>query len=370
MLTKDFYFDLPEMLIAQYPSEKRGGDRLMVLDRSASGNQYAAAHSGHSACVRHCMMSDLITLIEPGTLMVFNNSRVRRSRCYAEKVITAGADNGTAGKKYEFLFLGNLQNDAGHSVWKAMAKNAKKIKPGSKYAFSDGSIGVILENPDYDGTEFRLIAFNHAVTESWFDVNGHIPLPPYIKRPAAEKDSERYQNVYAKKTGSAACPTAGLHFTEDMLRSLSENGVDMAEITLHVGLGTFLPVRSETVEEHIMHEEVFTIPPDAAEKINAARAEHRKILAVGTTTVRSIESAWNERTKKVESGTRSTNIFIYPGKKIHVVDQLFTNFHTPESTLLMLVSAFAGKNIILDAYKQAVEEKYRFFSYGDAMLIL
>ena len=237
-----------------------------------------------------------------------------------------------------------------------------------RYKFPDGSIGTIVEIPGNAGTEFRALKFDFIITEDWFEKNGHIPLPPYIRRQDTEADSERYQNVYANETGSAACPTAGLHFTEEMLSRLSAKGIERDFVTLHVGLGTFLPVREDNIENHKMHEEVYTVPVSVAEKINNAKKEGRKILAVGTTSVRTLESASNED-GSVNAGTSSTHIFMYPGYKFKTVDQMFTNFHTPESTLIMLVSAFAGRDNILNAYKKAVEERYRFFSYGDCMLI-
>ena len=227
-----------------------------------------------------------------------------------------------------------------------------------------------MENPSDTGTEFRTLAFPFPINEDWFEANGHIPLPPYIRREDTAEDSQRYQNVYATETGSAACPTAGLHFTTEMLETLDKAGIQKAWVTLHVGLGTFLPVRAERLEDHAMHYETYSVSLKTAQAVNQAKAEGRPILAVGTTSVRTLESAWNQETQQLESGSKSTNIFIYPGYQFKVVDKLFTNFHTPESTLLMLVSAFAGKERIMAAYQQAVEQRYRFFSYGDAMLIL
>lgn len=237
-----------------------------------------------------------------------------------------------------------------------------------RYTFPDGTVGTIIDEKGNEGTEFRALKFDFAIDEAWFERNGHIPLPPYIKREDTDEDSERYQNVYARETGSAACPTAGLHFTEDMLARLDEKGIERVFVTLHVGLGTFLPVREDDIENHKMHEEIFTVPKETADKINQAKKEGRPILAVGTTSVRTLESASDED-GFVKAGTNSTCIFMYPGYKFKVVNQMFTNFHTPESTLIMLVSAFAGKDNILNAYKTAVEKRYRFFSYGDCMLI-
>lgn len=345
MLLTDFNFNLPEELIAQHPSGVRGQDKLMLLNRQ-------------TGAVEHHQMADLPDLILPGTLMIFNNSKVRRARCYGIKE--------TTGREQEFMFLNQIDRD-GH-VWNTMVKGAKKQKPGMRYSFPDGSIGTIIDHPGNAGTEFRAMHFDFVITEEWFERNGHIPLPPYIKRGDTDEDSERYQNVYAQETGSAACPTAGLHFTEEMLARLTEKGIDREFVTLHVGLGTFLPVREEKIEDHKMHEEVFTVPQITAGKINQAKKESRPILAVGTTSVRTLESASDEN-GIVKAGTSSTRIFMYPGYKFKVVDQMFTNFHTPESTLIMLVSAFAGRENILSAYEKAVENRYRFFSYGDCMFI-
>ncbi|MCI6365986.1 MAG: tRNA preQ1(34) S-adenosylmethionine ribosyltransferase-isomerase QueA [Spirochaetia bacterium] len=345
MLLTDFNFNLPEELIAQHPSGVRGQDKLMLLNRQ-------------TGAVEHHQMADLPDLILPGTLMIFNNSKVRRARCYGIKE--------TTGREQEFMFLNQIDRE-GH-VWNTMVKGAKKQKPGMRYSFPDGSIGTIIDHPGNASTEFRAMHFDFVITEEWFERNGHIPLPPYIKRSDTDEDSERYQNVYAQETGSAACPTAGLHFTEEMLARLTEKGIDREFVTLHVGLGTFLPVREEKIEDHKMHEEVFTVPQITADKINQAKKEGRPILAVGTTSVRTLESASDEN-GIVKAGTSSTRIFMYPGYKFKVVNQMFTNFHTPESTLIMLVSAFAGRENILSAYEKAVENRYRFFSYGDCMFI-
>lgn len=348
MKRTDFYFDLPPELIAQYPSERRGNDRLMVLGRK-------------SGEVSHRAMSDLPNLIESGTLMVFNNSRVRKARVFGTKEST--------GREVEFIFLNKV--DEASCVWNTLVKNAKKQRAGMRYEFPDSSIGTILENPQNEGTEFRTVKFDFALTENWFEKNGHIPLPPYIRRADDEADGERYQNVFADTVGSAACPTAGLHFTNEMLETLERKEIERAFITLHVGLGTFLPVREDNIEDHKMHEEIFTVESEAARKINQAKKEGRPILAVGTTSVRTLESACVEEggAWRVREGTFATSIFMYPGYKFKIVDQMFTNFHTPESTLIMLVSAFSSRENILSAYEEAVREKYRFFSYGDAMLI-
>ena len=356
MLTSDFNFDLPEELIAQHPSGVRGQDKLMLLNRTTGE-------------VEHHMMDDLPSLIEPGTLMVFNNSRVRRARVYGIKE--------TTGRETEFMFLNTIDKEC--CIWNTMVKAAKKQKPGMHYKFPDGTTAQIIEHEGNAGTEFRALKFDFAIDEDWFERNGHIPLPPYIRREDTEEDSERYQNVYATDTGSAACPTAGLHFTQDMLARLDAAGIERCFVTLHVGLGTFLPVREDNIENHKMHEEWYTVPKATADAINKAKREGRPILAVGTTSVRTLESAGQKLIaagetpeadgKWLEAGTSSTSIFMYPGYKFNVVDKMFTNFHTPESTLIMLVSAFAGRENILSAYKTAVEKRYRFFSYGDCMFI-
>ena len=342
MQTSDFYFELPEELIAQRPSGERGNDKLMFLNKTTGK-------------VEHHKMEDLVDLVAPGTLMIFNDSRVRRSRCYGIKT--------TSGREQEFMFLNPIGDG---SSWNTMVKGAKKVKVGNEYKFTDGSIGVIPEVSE--GSEFRTIKFDKPLDEAWFERNGHIPLPPYIRREDDDTDSERYQTVYARETGSAAAPTAGLHFTESLLQKLKDKGIELAWVTLHVGLGTFLPVREDNIEDHKMHTEYYTVSEETAAKVAKAKAEGRPVLAVGTTSVRTLESASDENGKLIP-GTRGTNIFMYPGYKFKVVDQMFTNFHTPESTLIMLVSAFAGNENIMSAYSQAVENKYRFFSYGDCMLI-
>lgn len=345
MLRTDFHFDLPPELVAQRPSDTRGDDKLMVLGR-------------FTGSVSHRSMGDLPDLIDPGVLMVFNDSKVRKSRVFGIKE--------TTGRAEEFVFL--AQTDGEGLVWDALVRSAKKQKPGMKYFFGGGAVGTILDDSSKRGSETRTVRMSRPLDESWFDENGHVPLPPYIKRADDEADASRYQTVYAKKIGSAACPTAGLHFTGETLSRLRGKGVEIVYVTLNVGLGTFLPVREERIEDHKMHEETYTISEKAAESINRARSEGREILAVGTTSARSLEASAGID-GAVKAGTRSTGIFMYPGYNFRVVDSLFTNFHTPESTLLMLVSAFAGRDSIMNAYAQAIENRYLFFSYGDAMLI-
>jgi len=359
--TDDFSFSLPEELVAQVPPERRGDSRLLVLDRAAGE-------------LRHSTVALLAEQVEPGTLMVFNDARVRKARLYGEALDT--------GAKVEFLLLKRL----GEAAWEATATKLKRQRPGRRYLFPEGIEAEVLaegefRSPSADGLrpfpaagpspspeDTRVIRFHPPIEEDYLERVGHVPLPPYIKRQDRLSDEERYQTVYASALGSAACPTAGLHFTGDILAALDARGIERATVTLHVGLGTFLPVRTESVEEHSMHEEEYTVPPAAAAAVMRAKAEGRPVMAVGTTSLRSLESAWTEA--GLAAGSGSTRIFIYPGYRFKVVDRLFTNFHTPRSTLLMLVSAFAGRERILAAYDEAVRMRYRFFSYGDAMLIL
>lgn len=307
-------------------------------------------------------MCDIASFVEAGTLMVFNDSRVRKARLFASAMDT--------GAKVEFLLLRRL----GPDTWEAAATKLKKQRPGRSYAFGGGVTGQVMpadaaaQGEAGEGT--RILRFCPPIDEAWLEAWGHIPLPPYIKREDGEPDAERYQTVYSRAVGSAAAPTAGLHFTEAILAELRAKGVETAFVTLHVGLGTFLPVRSEEVEGHAMHREEYSVPEATAEAVLRAKAEGRPVLAVGTTSVRTLESAWEEGLGTLKAGPGSTRIFMYPGYSFKVVDRMFTNFHTPKSTLLMLVSAFAGRETILATYAEAVRERYRFFSYGDAMLIL
>ncbi|MDX9826427.1 MAG: tRNA preQ1(34) S-adenosylmethionine ribosyltransferase-isomerase QueA [Spirochaetia bacterium] len=348
MRTEDFNFDLPQELIAQHPAEKRGSSRLLVLDR-ATGRR------------SHAMMRDLPSFIESGSLMVFNDSKVRKARLFGIAVDT--------GAKVEFLLLhpaeeADRNGSASSSVWTAMSSKARKQRVGRLFMFPEklmGRITAVLPSGE------KIIGFDRILDDEYLDRNGHIPLPPYIRREDDQQDAERYQTVYAKAIGSAASPTAGLHFTPELLAELAKAGVGAEWLTLHVGLGTFLPVRVDTIEEHQMHREWFSVPARTAEAVNRAKSQGRKIVAVGTTSARTLESAWTD--SGLRPGTSSTDIFIHPGRDFKLVDQLFTNFHTPKSTLLMLVSAFAGRELILDTYSEAISLGYRFFSYGDAMLI-
>jgi S-adenosylmethionine:tRNA ribosyltransferase-isomerase len=341
MRTSLFSFDLPDRLIAQEPPEVRGTSRLMVLERNRP-----------EAPPVHSEVGSLTDFIEPGTLMIFNDTRVRKARMIGKNAETGG--------KGEFLFL---SSDA-DGIWDCVVDKAKKKRPGQKWIFPGGVAGTIVGSPATDRRTLELVP---AQTESWFEEHGHIPLPPYMKRPDRPEDAKRYQTVYARETGSAAAPTAGLHFTPGILDGLEAAGIEKAWVTLRVGLGTFAPVRTEEIEDHPMHSEGYFVPKETAEAVDRAKSEGRKVLAVGTTAVRTLEASWNG--ESLATGPGETDLFVYPGYEFGVVDQMFTNFHTPNSSLLMLVSAFCGRERLLEAYRIAVEKEYRFFSYGDAMLI-
>ncbi|MDR1095516.1 MAG: tRNA preQ1(34) S-adenosylmethionine ribosyltransferase-isomerase QueA [Spirochaetaceae bacterium] len=361
MKTQDFFFNLPEALIAQEPlvgqgEDARGNDRLMVLRR-------------RTRSVEHKTVDDLPELLPPGTLLVLNNSRVRKARIYGR---SWGPDRET-NTATEFLLIKRTAEGGREQEreWEALCKKRKRIKPGSVFTFPadrgatpETAIEAEITGHTEDGVTLR---FSRNIDDDYLDAYGHIPLPPYIKRQDTALDAERYQNVYAKPHGSIASPTAGLHLTEALLSKIRERGIETAFVTLHVGLGTFLPVRAERVEDHRMHEEHYTIDDACAERINRALGEKRPITAVGTTSLRCLESACLNG--RIQPGNRTSGMFIYPGYKFKAVDSLFTNFHTPCSTLLMLVCALAGKDFIMEAYRTAIAEQYRFFSYGDAMLI-
>ena len=343
MKTTDFYYDLPKELIAQHPKEKRDESRLMVLDRQTKQ-------------IEHKVFKDIIDYLKPGDCLVRNNTKVIPARLYG-KIVGKETE-----KLVEILILKQLNNDN----WEAMVRPGKKIKPGVKIEFGEGLLTAevleILENGN------RIVHFMYeGIFNEILDQIGLMPLPPYITEKLKEKD--RYQTVYAKYDGSAAAPTAGLHFTNELLQKIEEKGITIANVTLHVGIGTFRPVKVENVEEHKMHVEHFYIKKEDADKINKAKQNGNNVIAVGTTSGRVLETVADEH-GKVKEIEGDTGIFIYPGYKFKCVDKLITNFHLPESTLLMLVSALADKEFILKAYTKAVEEKYRFFSFGDAMLIM
>ena len=337
METSLFSFDLPSELIAQEPAARREDSRLLVLDR-ATGE------------TRDLHASDLPGLVAPGTVVVLNDTRVRKARLFGQTA---------TGKKVEVLLL----NRRNAELWEALVGGAGRVRAGKPLSFPEGVRGTI-ESVDAD---VRLIRFHPVVDDSWLERNGHVPLPPYVRRPDTPNDEERYQTVYSRAIGSAAAPTAGLHFTERLLEEIGDAGAQVCRVTLHVGLGTFLPIRSAQIEEHRMHEEAYSVPRETKELVDAALRDSRPVLAVGTTVVRTLETAWTD--EGLAAGDGSTRIYITPGYRFKVVSQLFTNFHTPESSLLVLVSAFAGRELILKTYADAIGKRYRFFSFGDAMLI-
>lgn len=341
MQTKDFYYELPQELIAQDPLKDRSSSRLMVVDK-ASGNY------------EHRNFYDIISYLQKGDCLVLNDTKVIPARLYGEREHTGG--------KVEILLLKRHQND----VWETLVKPGKKARQGAVLIFGGGILkGTVLETTE-DGN--RMIQFSYqGIFEEILEQIGQMPLPPYITHKL--KDKNRYQTVYAAHDGSAAAPTAGLHFTKKLLQELEQKGIILVRVTLHVGLGTFRPVKVENVEHHHMHSEFYIVSSEAAETINRIKQAGGKIVCVGTTSCRTIESAADKQ-GIVHAGSGNTEIFIYPGYHFKATDCLITNFHLPESTLLMLVSALAGKEHIMNAYKEAVKEQYRFFSFGDAMLII
>ena len=336
---KEFYYDLPEELIAQVPIQKRDESRLMVLDRN-------------NKTIEHKIFKDILDYLKPGDCLVRNNTKVIPARIYGKK---------ETGANVEFLLLNNIEGD----IWEAIVRPGNKLHVGTKVTFGEGLLNAEILEVMEGGTRKVKFTYNGIFNEI-LDKIGLMPLPPYIHEELKEKD--RYQTVYAKYQGSAAAPTAGLHFTEELLEKIKAKGVEIANVTLHVGIGTFRPVKVEKIEEHHMHSEHYYIKKEDAEKINNAKKNGGRIISVGTTSCRVLESIADENgfVKETEG---DTSIFIYPGYKFKCIDALITNFHLPESTLLMLVSALAGKDYIMKAYKEAVEQKYRFFSFGDAMFI-
>ena len=338
MRKEDFYFDLPEELIAQDPLEDRSSSRLLVLDKETGR-------------VEHHVFREIIDYLQEGDCLVINDTKVIPARLIGSKI---GTD-----AKIEVLLLKRKEND----VWETLVKPGKKAKVGTRISFGDGLlVGEVVDIVE-EGN--RLIHFEYeGIFEEILDQLGQMPLPPYITHQLEDKN--RYQTVYAKHSGSAAAPTAGLHFTPELLKEIEEKGVQIARVTLHVGLGTFRPVKVDNILEHHMHSEFYQIEEEAAEKINRAKESGHRVICVGTTSCRTIESAANG---KLHATNGWTEIFIYPGYEFKVLDCLITNFHLPESTLVMLVSALAGREQVLSAYEEAVKEKYRFFSFGDAMFI-
>ena len=340
MRKEDFYFDLPEELIAQDPLEDRSSSRLLVLDKETGK-------------VEHHVFREIIDYLQEGDCLVINDTKVIPARLIGYKI---GTD-----AKIEVLLLKRKEND----VWETLVKPGKKAKVGTRISFGDGLlVGEVVDIVE-EGN--RLIHFEYeGIFEEILDQLGQMPLPPYITHQLEDKN--RYQTVYAKHSGSAAAPTAGLHFTPELLKEIEEKGVQIARVTLHVGLGTFRPVKVDNILEHHMHSEFYQIDEEAAEKINRAKESGHRVICVGTTSCRTIESA-ADKNGKLHATNGWTEIFIYPGYEFKVLDCLITNFHLPESTLVMLVSALAGREQVLSAYEEAVKEKYRFFSFGDAMFI-
>lgn len=340
MNVKDYDYDLPEELIAQDPLEDRSSSRLMVLDRQTWD-------------VEHRHFTDILEYLHPGDCLVINNTKVIPARLFGVKEDTQA--------KIEVLLLKRKEND----IWETLVKPGKKAKPGTKLVFGDGLLTAEVVDVVEEGN--RLIQFHYdGIFEEILDQLGQMPLPPYITHQL--KDKNRYQTVYAKYDGSAAAPTAGLHFTKELLQKVKDMGVDIAEVTLHVGLGTFRPVKVDNVLDHHMHSEFYMVSQEAADKINRAKESGHRVIAVGTTSTRTLEAAADENGRLHET-SGWTEIFIYPGYQFKVIDALITNFHLPQSTLVMLVSALAGREHVLHAYEIAVKERYRFFSFGDAMLI-
>lgn len=341
MKTSDFYYDLPKELIAQDPLEDRSASRLMHLNKETGEYEH-----GH--------FRDILKYLKPGDCLVINDTKVIPARLYGSKVGTDAA--------IEILLLKRREND----IWETLVKPGKKCKVGTVISFGDGILtGEVVDIVD-EGN--RLIQFHYdGIFEEILDQLGEMPLPPYITHKL--KDKNRYQTVYAKNDGSAAAPTAGLHFTKELMKQVEEKGVKIAHVTLHVGLGTFRPVKVDNVESHHMHSEFYMVEEDQAKLINDTKKNGGRVISVGTTSCRTLESATDEN-GILHAGSGWTEIFIYPGYKFKMIDGLITNFHLPESTLLMLVSALAGKEYIMAAYEEAVKERYRFFSFGDAMLII
>lgn len=340
MKTSDFYYDLPQELIAQDPLEDRSSSRLMILDKVTGERE-------------HRVFKDIVEYLKPGDCLVINDTKVIPARLIGSKVGT--------GASIEVLLLKRKSDN----VWETLVKPGKKMKVGAKVSFGDGLlVGEVIDIVE-EGN--RLIKFTYeGIFEEVLDQLGQMPLPPYITHQL--KDRDRYNTVYATHSGSAAAPTAGLHFTPELLKQIEESGIDIARVTLHVGLGTFRPVKVDNVLEHHMHSEFYMVSEEAAEKINRTKERGGRVICVGTTSCRTVESAAKED-GHMEATSGWTEIFIYPGYKFKVLDCLITNFHLPESTLIMLVSAIAGKEHVLEAYEEAVKERYRFFSFGDAMFI-
>lgn len=340
MKVSDFNYDLPQELIAQHPYDKRDEARLMVIDAKTQK-------------IEHRIFKDVMEYLSEGDCLVINNTKVLPARLYGKK---------DTGASIEFLLLKRIEGD----IWEVMVRPGNKLKPGSKVSFGDGLLKAEVLEVLEGGNRKVTFEYNGIFNEI-LDQIGLMPLPPYIKEKLKEND--KYQTVYAKYDGSSAAPTAGLHFTEELLEKIKQKGVKIANVTLHVGIGTFRPVKAENVEEHAMHSEHYYIKQEEADLINNAKKSGHKVVCVGTTSCRVLESVADEN-GMVKETEGDTNIFIYPGYQFKCIDRLITNFHLPESTLIMLVSSLAGKDFVMKAYEEAVKEKYKFFSFGDAMMIL
>ena len=376
MKIDDFDYNLPEELIAQKPADRRDSSRLLVVHRKTD-------------TIEHKHFYDILDYLQEGDCLVLNDSRVIPARLFGRK-LQKDPGNSEPGAKIEFLLI-RRQPDSAEDIWETMVRPGRRLKPGDIVCFS-GPGSDLPEEPslraeilDYGDDGTRIVRFDYeGIFMERLEQIGSMPLPPYIERPSEEDDRERYQTVYSREDGSVAAPTAGLHFTEELLEKAAAKGVELAYVTLHVGIGTFRPVKCENVEDHHMHFEEYTISEEAAEIINRAKREGRRVISVGTTSTRTVESAafWDEDARaagqdksadsgcwQVKAGSESTGIFIYPGYEFKIIDSLITNFHLPKSTLLMLISALYDREKILGVYEEAIRERYRFFSYGDAMFI-
>ena len=342
MLKKDFWYDLPKELIAQEPADPRDSARLLCLGRT-------------SGQIEHHIFHDLPDFLQPGDLLVVNNSKVLPARLVGTKVPT--------GAVCEVLLLHQVKGD----TWECLAKPGKRLQPGTVVSFGDGTLTATIDSTMEDGNKYVTFHYDTETLYEKLDEFGKMPLPPYITKQL--EDQSQYQTVYAKELGSAAAPTAGLHFSPELMEKIKAKGVEIAEVTLHVGLGTFRPVKEDEISDHKMHTEWYSVSPETAQKINDTHAAGHRVIAVGTTSCRTLESV-AARYGEIRACSGDTDIFLYPGVEFHCIDGLITNFHLPESTLIMLVSAFCGYENTMHAYKVAVEEKYRFFSFGDAMLIV
>ena len=342
MLKKDFWFDLPKELIAQEPADPRDSARLMCLDRRTGQAEHRIFH-------------DLPQLLQPGDLLVVNNSKVLPARLIGQKVPT--------GAVCEVLLLRQVKGD----TWECLAKPGKRLQPGTRLTFGDGTLTAQIEQTEEDGNKLVTFFYDTETLYEKLDSFGKMPLPPYITKQL--EDQSQYQTVYAKELGSAAAPTAGLHFTPELMDTLRGLGIRIAEVTLHVGLGTFRPVKEENIADHVMHSEWYSVSEETAQLIRQTKAEGHRVISVGTTSCRTLESV-AKKYGEIRACSGDTDIFLYPGCEFRCIDGLITNFHLPESTLIMLVSAFCGYEHTMEAYKIAVQEKYRFFSFGDAMLII